>query len=139
MLISLASVAADGMRLHASGFPVNETVNRLEKAVKQAGFTVMARIDHAAAANKVGLELQPTELLIFGKPKAGTLLMQASPTVGLDLPLKYLVWQDTKGQVQIGWNDPEWLKTRHSISGKDPLLGKMAGALAKFAEQAGKK
>jgi uncharacterized protein (DUF302 family) len=139
MLISLLSVAADGMQVRVSDAPVNETMNRLEQAVKQAGFTVMARINHAAAAQKVDLELQPTELLIFGKPKAGTLLMQASPSVGLDLPLKYLVWRNAEGKVQIGWNDPSWLKDRHAISGQDKVLNKMAGALSKFAEQAAKK
>jgi len=139
LLVSLSSVAADGMLVRASEFSVNETMNRLEEAVKQAGFTVMARINHAAAAKKVDLELQPTELLIFGKPKAGTLLMQASASVGLDLPLKYLVWRNAEGKVQIGWNDPSWLKSRHAISGQDKLLNKMAGALSKFAEQASKK
>lgn len=139
LLVSLSSVAADGMLVRASEFPVNETMNRLEEAVKQAGFTVMARIDHTAGAKKVDLELPPTELLIFGKPKAGTLLMQASGSVGIDLPLKYLVWKNAEGTVQIGWNDPLWLKSRHAISGQDKILNKMAGGLSKFAEQAGKK
>lgn len=139
LLVSLSSMAAEGMQVRESDFPVNETMNRLEQAVKQAGFTVMARIDHAAAAKKVDLVLPPTELLIFGKPKAGTLLMQASPSVGLDLPLKYLVWQDAKGKVQVGWNDPAWLNSRHELSGQDKLLNKMAAGLNKFAEQAAKK
>jgi len=139
MLVSLSSMAADGMQVLTSEFPVNETMNRLETAVKKADFTVMARINHAAAAKKAGLTLPPTELLIFGKPKAGTMLMQASATAGLDLPLKYLVWQDAQGKVQIGWNDPEWIKARHAISGQDKLLGKMSGALGKFAGQAAKK
>lgn len=139
LLISQVSVAAEGMQLRTSSFSVNETMNRLEQAVKQAGFTVMARIDHGAAAKKVDLALQPTELLIFGKPKAGTLLMQASPTAGLDLPLKYLVWQNADGKVHIGWNDTEWLKSRHGIAGQDKVLNKIAGVLEKFAEQAGNK
>lgn len=136
MIVSLGVSAAEGMLTRASNFPVNETMNRLEQAVKQAGFTVMARIDHGAAAKKVELSLPPIELLIFGKPKAGSLLMQSAPSAGLDLPLKYLVWKDAQGVVQIGWNDPAWLQTRHAITDKDKLLGKMAGALGKFAQQA---
>jgi len=139
MLLSIAAYAADGMVVMVSEFPVTDTTDRLEQAVKKAGFTVMARIDHAAGAKKVGLELAPTELLIFGKPKAGTLLIQASPTVGIDLPLKYLVWQDANGVVQIAWNGPEWIKQRHQITGQDKLLGKMAGGLKKIAGTAAKK
>lgn len=139
MLISLSSAAADGVQVRPSELSVVDTMNRLEQAVTQAGFTVMARIDHGAAAKKVDLELPPTELLIFGKPKAGTLLMQASPTAGLDLPLKYLVWQGADGKVQIGWNDTAWLEARHGIKGQEKLLTKIAGVLSKFAEQAAKK
>lgn len=139
MLIALSSAAAEGVQVRTSDFSVVDTMNRLEQAVKQAGFTVMARIDHGAAAQKVDLALPPTELLIFGKPKAGTLLMQASPTAGLDLPLKYLVWQDAAGKVHIGWNDTAWLETRHGIKGQEKLLGNIAGVLNKFAEQAAKK
>ncbi len=135
-IVSLGANAAEGMLTRSSNFPVSETMDRLEQAVKQAGFTVMARVNHGAGAKKVELPLPPTELLIFGKPKAGTLLMQSAPSVGLDLPLKYLVWQDAEGKVSIGWNDPAWLQTRHGISGQDKLLGKMAGALGKFAQQA---
>ncbi len=136
MLISLTSVAVDGMQVQVSNFSVNETMNRLEQAVKQAGFSVVARINHGAAAKAVDMALPPTELLIFGKPKAGTLLMQVNSSVGLDLPLKYLVWQDSKGKVRIGWNDPAWLKDRHAVEGQDKLLAKMAEGLSKFAEQA---
>lgn len=139
MLVSQVVLAIDGVQTRASSLSVNETMNRLEQAVTQAGFTVMARIDHGGAAQKAGLELQPTELLIFGKPKAGTLLMQASPTAGLDLPLKYLVWQDADGKVQIGWNDAEWLKSRHGIAGQEKLLNKISGVLDKFAGQAATK
>lgn len=139
MLIALSSAATDGMQVRASDLSVNDTMNRLEHAVKQAGFTVMARIDHGAAAKKVDLVLPPTELLIFGKPKAGTLLMQAGPTAGLDLPLKYLVWQDADGKVQIGWNDMTWVASRHGIKGQEKVLAKIAGVLSKFADQAAKK
>lgn len=139
MLVALSCAAADGMQVRTSDFSVNDTMNRLEQAVKQADFTVMARIDHGAAAKKVDLALPPTELLIFGKPKAGTLLMQAGPTAGLDLPLKYLVWQDADGKVQIGWNDMAWVAARHGIEGQEKLLAKIAGVLSKFAEQAAKK
>lgn len=139
MLIALSCAAADGMQVRTSDFSVNDTMNRLEQAVTQADFTVMARIDHGAAAKKVDLVLPPTELLIFGKPKAGTLLMQAGPTAGLDLPLKYLVWQGADGKVQIGWNDMAWVAARHGIEGQEKLLAKIGGVLSKFAEQAAKK
>ena len=101
--------AADGLQTLPSTHSVAETVNRLESAVQSAGFKVFARVDHAAGAKRVNMPLPPTELLIFGKPDAGTLLMQSQRTVGIDLPLKYLVWETGRGEVMIGWNDPQVL------------------------------
>jgi len=110
-------------------------MDRLAAAVTSRGITILARIDHAAAAAAVGMTLRPTELLIFGNPKAGTPLMRADQTIGIDLPLKLLVWQDEEGVTWIGYNDPEWLATRHGLGGA-PVLGVMAKALAAIAAEA---
>lgn len=90
-----------------------ETMNRLEAEVKKRNLAVVARIDHAAAAQRIGQTLRPTELLIFGNPQAGTPLMQCAQITGIDLPLKALVWADAAGQTWLGYNDPQWLMHRH--------------------------
>jgi uncharacterized protein (DUF302 family) len=108
--------AADGVVTTPSAVSVKVTMDRLEAGVKDAGFGVVARIDHAAAATKVGLALRPTELLIFGNPMGGTPLMAAQQTIGLDLPLKVLAWQDETAKVWITYNDPQWLGARHGLS-----------------------
>ena len=97
----------------------------------------MARIDHAAAAAAIGMELRPTEVLIFGSPRAGTPLMQAAQTVGIDLPLKPLVWQDEDGTTWLAYNDPQWLAQRHGVdAGLDRTFHAMADALAAVAREA---
>ncbi|MCB1772451.1 MAG: DUF302 domain-containing protein [Gammaproteobacteria bacterium] len=128
--------AAAGLVTMSSAHGVGATVDRLERSLEGAGFKIFARVNHGAGAKSVNLELADTELLIFGKPQAGTLLMQSSRTVGIDLPLKYLVWQDADGQVTIGWNDPAWLAERHGISDRGAVVGKIQGALRKFASEA---
>jgi uncharacterized protein (DUF302 family) len=90
---------------------------RLEAQVKAKGMTIFARIDHAAGAAEVGLPLRPTELLIFGNAKGGTPLMQAEQAIGIDLPLKALVWQDEAGVTWLSYNDPTWLAKRHGLAG----------------------
>jgi uncharacterized protein (DUF302 family) len=130
------ALAAEGMMTLQSGHPVAATVDRLEAALKAAGFRIFARVDHAAGAQSVDMSLAPTELLIFGKPEAGTVLMQAGRTVGIDLPLKYLVWEDADGRVLVGWNDPQWMTGRHAIDDKAAVVQKIAGALRKFASEA---
>ena len=94
-------MAAEGLMTRPSSHGPKETMNRLEAAVKTKGMTVFARIDHAAGAAEVGLLLRPTELLIFGNAKGGTPLMQAIQTIGIDLPLKALVWQDATGKTWL--------------------------------------
>ena len=91
-------MAADGLTTIPSSYGPKDTMNRLEAAVKAKGMTVFARIDYAAGASAVGLSLRPTEVLIFGNAKGGTPLMQSVQTIGLDLPLKALVWQDLSRQ-----------------------------------------
>ncbi len=98
-----------------STFSVKETVDRLVHLVESKGLTVFCRIDHAAGAVAAGLQLRPTEVLIFGNAKGGTPLMQATQTIGIDLPLKALAWQDAGGQTWLSYNDPVWLTERHGI------------------------
>ena len=100
----------------ASRFGPEETMNRLEAAIRARGMTVFVNIDHAAAATAVGLSLLPTELLIFGSAAAGTPLMQAAQTIGIDPPLKVLVWQDETRKTWLSYNDPAWLARRHRLA-----------------------
>ena len=95
-----------------------ETLDRLEAEVKAKGLTVFARIDHSAGAAAVGMTLLPTAVLIFGNAKGGTPLMQSVQTIGIDLPLKALVWQDASGKTWLSYNDPAWLVERHGLSGE---------------------
>ena len=110
-----AASAADGLLAIKSPHSAQATMNRLEAVVKERGLTVFARIDHAAGAAKVGKNLRPTELLIFGNPQGGTPLMECAQTLGIDLPLKALVWEDTAGQVWLGTNDSMYLAKRHEV------------------------
>ena len=116
---------------------VKATIDSLEASLKENGVNIFARIDHAAGAASVGMPLRPTELLIFGNPRAGTPLVQAKQTIGIDLPLKVLAWQDASGSVWVTYNDPAWLATRHGLGGGTAdAVGSLARALAKFAEAA---
>lgn len=115
-LLPLAASADDpGLVSRASPYSVAETLDRLESVLKAKGIKVFARIDHAAEAQVAGLTLRPMQLLIFGHSKMGTPLMQAAPTLGLDLPMKALAWQDESGQVHVTWNSPECLIGRHGL------------------------
>jgi len=136
-LFLLASHAwgADGLVVVKSSHGPKETMDRLESIVKQKGMTVFARIDHAAGAAKIGKTLPATEVLIFGNPQGGTPFMECAQTVGIDLPLKALVWQDASGQVWLGYNDPAFLAQRHGAS-PCPAVENMKKALAGFAEAA---
>ncbi len=113
-----------------------ETADRVERLVKERGLTLFDRIDHAKGAREVGMDLRPTEVLIFGNPKGGTPLMKCAQTAGIDLPLKILVWEDEAGTVRVGYADPEALKDRHGIRGCDEVLRKMKGILEKLASDA---
>ncbi len=135
MLVPMAH-AVEGMMTAQSAHSVAETVNRLEKALSDAGFRIFARVDHGAGARSVDMPLPPTELLIFGNPKGGTKLMQSRRTVGIELPLKYLVWEDADGKVMVGWNDAAWFAQRHGINDRAPVVTKISGALKKFATEA---
>ncbi|MGZ5231774.1 MAG: DUF302 domain-containing protein [Burkholderiales bacterium] len=114
-------------------------MDRLADAVAAHGFTIVARVDHAAAAAHVGMELRPTEVLIFGNPRLGTPLMQAAKTLGLDLPLKAMVWQDEEGNTCVAYHDPKWLAQRHGVpAALNELLEKMTNGLAAVVQQATK-
>jgi uncharacterized protein (DUF302 family) len=108
-------VNSNGLITGASRFSVGETLDRLTAALISAGMLVFARINHAGNAEEVGLELRPTELLIFGHPKGGTPLMQDKQTAGIDLPVKALVWEDKEGRVWLTYNEAAWLATRHAL------------------------
>ena len=108
-------MAPDGLTTIKSSHGPEETMERLEAAVKAKGLTVFARIDHEAGAAEVGLSLRPTELLIFGNAKGDTPLMQSNQTVGIDLPLKALAWQDASGDTWLSYDDPSWIAKRHGL------------------------
>ena len=130
-------MAADGLTTIKSSYGPKETMDRLEAAVKAKGLTVFARIDHAAGAAEVGLSLRPTELLIFGNAKGGTPLMQSDQTVGIDLPLKALVWQDASGDTWLSYNDPSWIAKRHGLGHEvDAAVNAMSAALDGIARTA---
>ena len=129
-------MAVQGLTTIKSSHAPRETMNRLETAVTAKGLTVFARIDHAEGASTVGLSLRPTEVLIFGNAKGGTPLMQAVQTIGIDLPLKALVWQDAAGETWLSWNDPAWLAARHGVSGAEAVAGKLTAVLEDVAKTA---
>ena len=130
-----ATLAADGLLALKSTHGAKETMDRFEAQAKQRGLNIFARIDHAAGAAKVGKTLRPTELLVFGNPQGGTPFIECAQSVGMDLPLKALVWQDDKGQVWLGYNDPAWIAKRHDVA-SCPAAAGLAKALAGLAEAA---
>jgi uncharacterized protein (DUF302 family) len=121
----MAPTAENGMIHLASPYSVSETLRRLESLLQARGLAIFARIDHSGEAEKTGLKMRPTQLLIFGSPKQGTPLMVASPTLAIDLPLKALAWEDASGKVWLSYNTPEYLKQRHNIP--DELLKNISG------------
>jgi uncharacterized protein (DUF302 family) len=139
LLSGAHAMAVDGLTTIPSTFGVRQTADQLEADIKAKGMTVFARIDHAAGAAAVGLPLPPMELLIFGTAKAGTPLMQADPTMGIDLPLKALVYEDPAGKVWLSYNDPRWLAQRHGPGiAVAQIVNAMAAALEAAATKATK-
>jgi uncharacterized protein (DUF302 family) len=130
-------MAADGLITIESRYGPEETMNRFEAEVRARGMTVFAHIDHAAGAAAVGLPLRPTELLIFGNAQTGTPLMQSTQTLGIDLPLKALVWQDSSGAAWLSYNGPAFLAHRHGLDGAaNTTVNAMAAALEAMAIKA---
>ncbi|MEW8028407.1 MAG: DUF302 domain-containing protein [Candidatus Thiodiazotropha sp.] len=138
MLFVPASMAeADtGLINVQSQFNVEKTADRFAAAATEAGLKVFNRIDHAVGAAKVGKSLRPTQLIIFGSPKVGTALMTSDQRVGIDLPLKALVWQDAEGKVWLSYNSPDHIFNRFTINDRPKVKGKVTGALEKFARHA---
>jgi len=132
---SMGSSAAEGLVSVRSPLGVAQTMDRLVAVAEKSGMTIFARIDHAAGAEKVGLELRPTQVLVFGNPKGGTPLMQCAQTAGIDLPLKALVWQDAQGQVWVGYNDLAYLARRHD-AGDCAVVGKLNQAIDRLIHDA---
>lgn len=118
--------SANGLITIPSRFSVPDTINKLRGALESHNMTIFAFVDHSGEAEKVGLHMQPTQLLIFGNPKSGTPLMQAAPTLAIDLPLKALAWQDDSGKVWVTYNDPAFLQQRHNVPAG--LISNIAGA-----------
>ncbi|HEX3348469.1 MAG TPA: DUF302 domain-containing protein [Acetobacteraceae bacterium] len=126
----------DGLTRWMSSHGMAETTRRFRDAVAEQQMTVFAEIDHARAAAEAGLTLLPMQVLFFGSARAGTPLMQSAPTVGIDLPLKALIWSDAEGGTWLAYNDPGWLAARHSARrGNDRVLADMRKVLVALAER----
>ena len=135
LVFALTANAADGLVSVRSAHDAKASMDRLESIVTERGLTVFARIDHAAGAAKIGRTLRPTELLIFGNPQGGAPFMECAQTVGIDLPLKALVWEDAAGQVWISYNDPAYLAERHDVA-DCPVVANLQKALSGIVEAA---
>jgi uncharacterized protein (DUF302 family) len=129
-------MSTEGLITLRSDFGSKETMDRLAAEVAARSMSVFARIDHAAGAAQVGMTLRATELLLFGNAKAGTPLMQVDQTLGIDLPLKALVWQDAAGATWLSYNDPHWLASRHGLGSQgQAALDAMSAALSALAKK----
>jgi uncharacterized protein (DUF302 family) len=127
----------NGLVTLPSAHDFGTTLARLVAVLEARGITIFARIDHAAGAADLGLALRPTTLLVFGNPAAGTPLMQAAQAVGIDLPLKALVWQDADGTVKLSYNDPAWVAARHAIGdAAAPAVAALRAGLEALAQHA---
>jgi uncharacterized protein (DUF302 family) len=129
LTFAATSAHADALVTIESKFSVKETLDRLTATLGERGIKPAARIDHSAGAKSVGMELPPTEVLMFGNPKLGTPLMRSNPAIGIDLPMKVLAWQDKAGKVWIGYVAPDVLKKRYAISDRDEAFKAMSAAL----------
>jgi uncharacterized protein (DUF302 family) len=134
--VAVAEASDDDVITKKSHHDVATTLDRLENIVKEKGITVMARVDHAKNAQGVGMELRPTQLLIFGNPKLGTALMQADQRIGLDLPMKVLVWEDADGVVWLAYVDPKEVAERYGIDEDHEVVKKLQKALDAFTTAA---
>jgi uncharacterized protein (DUF302 family) len=135
--MAIEGLAIEGLTTVASSVGAKETADRLAAAATAKGLTVFARVDHAAGAAAAGLPLRATELLVFGNAKGGTPLMQAAQTLGIDLPLKALVYEDAAGKIWLAYNDPAWLARRHGLGQEvEPTVKALTAALAALATAA---
>ena len=135
----LPLMAAEGLINVQSDFNVKETTDRLESILNEKGMTIFNQINHSDAAQKVGVELRETRLIIFGNPKVGSPLMQCQQSVAVDLPQKAIIWEDDKSKVWISYNDPRYLGKRHNIIGCDEVISKVEKALSGITKAAATK
>ena len=134
--MAVSAQAADGTVNVASNFSVQATADRLEIIMQKKGLTIFNRIKHSEGAKRAGIDLRPTELLIFGNPVVGAPLMQCQQSVAIDLPQKMLVWENQDGKVWITYNSPQYLRDRHDISGCDKIIAKLEKVLASISQSA---
>jgi len=137
--IGLATSAQAAMMKKKSPWTVNQTMDKVQAVLKKAGLTVFTRIDHAAGAKKAGMKLRPTQLILFGNPKAGTVLMNVNQSIGIALPMKMLVWKDAEGAVWLGYQQPGDLAKAYGIPADHKVIKGMTGALNKLSGAALKK
>lgn len=130
----MPSNADNGIVTQPSHHSVEQTIAKLEETLRARGVKLFALVDHGGEAERAGMQMPPTKLLIFGNPQAGTPLMLAAPSIAIDPPLKLLVWEDTTGKVRISFNDPDYLQARHHLPTGLARALAAAGALAKAAE-----
>ncbi|AHB76835.1 MULTISPECIES: DUF302 domain-containing protein [Pandoraea] len=131
-----AAGAAEGLITVQSPYSVKETIDRFETAAKSRGLNIFLRLDHAEGARKIGKNLRPTELLVFGNPQGGTPLMECAQSAGIDLPLKALAWQDVTGSVWLTYNDPKYLASRHGADNCGPIVENLSKALGGLTQEA---
>jgi len=122
----MAPAPDNGIQHLSSPYSVPETLTRIESLLREKGLTIFCYVDHSGEAEKVGLRMHATKLILFGSPKGGTPVMVASPTIAIDLPLKALVWEDAGGKVWVSYNSPEYLEQRHNVPAD--LLRNISGA-----------
>ncbi len=134
LALTTSAAMSQALTTVESKFAVKETGDRLAAELEKRGIKVAARVDHAAGAKSVGLDMPATEVIMFGNPRLGTPLMLAQPSVAIELPMKMLIWQDKSGKVLIGYTPPSTLKDRYQITGQDEPLKTMAAALAGLAK-----
>lgn len=132
-IVGVQAAEVDGLIVKKSQFSVSETITRLENALTKKGITVALRWSHDSKAKAVDIPLRPTELLIFGNPKLGSNMFTSKQTAGIDLPMKALAWEDENGDVWLGYNDPNYIATRHGITDRAEVVKKMSGALNKMS------
>ncbi len=135
-MISPPAQAADGLIVKPSRHSVDETLDRLVVILRKKGISIFSRVSHRANARKIKQKMPPTQVLIFGNPKMGTPLMLSNRTIGIDLPMKALAWQDAKGKVWLAYNSPNYLAKRHGITDRDKVFKKMGAVLKKLTDKA---